>query len=418
MTASEAELRAVLSALRFHGADSAPLRAIPESRWPAILTLTDRAQLTLALGVRALALLPPSVRERISADLANNAIRQERLVAAHRQIADALNRAGIPFLVLKGITSWPWYCERPEQRPQSDIDILCAPEVCEHGSTVLQDLGWAPIDSTHTAGADHLPIMIRQTGWTWKGDYFDPEMPHALEIHFRLWDPANECVAVEGLDSFIDRAGSRELCGLRLPALHPVDGLTYACLHLVRHLFRGALIPRHVYEIAHFLERSATDRQFWEAWKASEAPATRRRQLAAVAFQLAVEWFGCRPHPAATDAIAELPRPVALWFQLFAWSPAAGLIRPNKDEMWLHLSLVDSRATGLRIALGRILPVRSAGVVLDAHVPSASVGFRLRCRRLAYSVSFSTGRLIHHARAMLPLLRSGIRFWRLRMRTA
>jgi hypothetical protein len=416
MSASEVELRAVLSALRFHGADTGPLSDIADSRWPAILALTDRAQLTLALGVRASACLPRFVRERISSNLAGNALRHQRLPDEHRRIFGVLNREGLSFQVLKGITNWPWYCELPEHRPQSDIDILCAPEVCRRAAGVLGELGWKPVNATHTAGADHLPIMIRQTGWTWKGDHFDPEMPHALEIHFRLWDSANECVEVEGLDDFIQRSIVRDLEGLSVPALEPGDGLTYACLHLTRHLLRGSLLPRHVYEIAHFLEHSAADHQFWELWRTHSASAPRRKQLSAIAFRLAVEWFGCVPHPTVNEAIAELPRPVALWFDLFAWSPVTGLIRPNKDELWLHISLVDSVASRLRIAIGRILPLRSAGVVLEAHVPSTQIGFRLRCRRLAYSAGFSLRRLFHHARAALPLIGAGVRFWFARMR--
>ena len=101
------------------------------SRWPEILAFTDHAQLTLALGVRVPDALPPSVRTRVARNLTDNAARHQHLLEAHRMLADGLHRAAIPFVLLKGISNWPGYCERPEHRPQSDIDIFCPPELCQ-----------------------------------------------------------------------------------------------------------------------------------------------------------------------------------------------------------------------------------------------------------------------------------------------
>ena len=35
---------------------------------------------------------------------------------------------------------------------------------------------------------DHLPALIRKTGWEWRGDFFDPEIPTAIELHHRFWN--------------------------------------------------------------------------------------------------------------------------------------------------------------------------------------------------------------------------------------
>ena len=36
-------------------------------------------------------------------------------------------------------------------------------------------------------------ILIRKTGWKWREDYFDPEMPTAVELHFAFWNERAEC---------------------------------------------------------------------------------------------------------------------------------------------------------------------------------------------------------------------------------
>src|SRR5436305_2021666 len=121
--ASAAHIPAVLKALRFHGGSTDDLARIPENGWPELLNLLDRAQLTLALGVRCRDALPGFVRARVDRNLAGNAARHERLVAAHGAISGALVAHGISFVVMKGLSQWPYYTDDPGQRPQYDIDI-------------------------------------------------------------------------------------------------------------------------------------------------------------------------------------------------------------------------------------------------------------------------------------------------------
>jgi hypothetical protein len=409
---SDTELHAVFDVLRFRSPKPDRLKAIPESRWAGLLAFADRAQLTLALGLRAGDALPPAVRARIANDLANNELRHQRLLQSHRDIKTALDAAGIPFLVLKGITYWPGYCARPEHRPQSDIDIFCPPEACEQARFVLQRIGWTPILTMRWDSTDHLPVMIRKTGWAWKGDYFDPDMPHALEIHFRLWDPKIEAIAVEDIDGLVASADVRDFNGLGICALRPSDCLTYACLHLVKHLLGGGLIPRHAYEIAHFLEYSTDDDAFWQAWREEQDKTPRRRLLAGIAFRLAIGWFDCAAHPVAVAAAGALPRPVAQWFDLFLWSPAAALLRPNKDEMWLQIALSNSESVRMRTFFNRMFPQYIPRPLLDAHLPPENTSLALRSRRFAYAAAFTAQRAMHHVRAVFPVLASGIRYWR------
>jgi hypothetical protein len=401
--ASPEYLSAVLKALRFHGGSTHELEAIPENAWPALLNATDRAHLTLALGVRCRESLPQSVRLRIDRNLANNRARHDRLIATHRQIGHALSLYEIDYVVMKGLSQWPWYIDDPRQRPQYDIDIYVPRESMSAAAKTIHMLGYGFVGDILDPGADHLPVMIRKTGWTWRGDYYDPEMPPSVELHFRFWNPQMMRFDAGDLAQFWRRRVVRQVGSLRFPTLDPADGLTYSALHLIRHLLGGDLRLRHVYEIAHFLEKSASDDAFWSYWRETGLPGC--RVVEGIAFRLASEWFHCTLHPAAREAVEELPSPVRRWFSLFAFSSALGNDHPEKHELWLHFCLVNSAKDRRHIAIRRLFPTRGARVVRDAHVPSSKIDPLLRVKRIAFEASFLARRILHHFRGIAPVIR-------------
>ena len=397
-------LLAVVSALRFHDSDAQDLQSIPEKDWPALLDELDQSHLTLALGVRGREYLPEFVRARIDRNLEDNAARYEKLVVAQCQIADALALRNVEFAVLKGLALSAYYSGDPRYRPQYDIDIYVPAESLAEAAKTVRMLGYQALTDTRDPGADHLPVMIRKTGWKWQGNYYDPEMPPSLELHDRFWNPEMARFEVDGIDSFWRRRVSNG------NALHPVDGLSYAALHLARHLLIGDLRLRHVYEIAHFLENSAADDAFWEEWRITGLRSCRAAE--GIAFRLASEWFHCGMHPAAREAVEALPERVNHWFRLFGDTPALVTGPPHKNELWLHFCLVESRRDCREIAWRRLLPARQSRVVLDAHVPRERAGLFLRLKRTGFEISFLATRFFHHTRTLGPTLRGAYLWWR------
>jgi hypothetical protein len=166
--------------------------------------------------------------------------------------------------------------------------------------------------------------------------------------------------------------------------------------------------PRHVYEIANFLERSADDDSFWTSWRDTGLASC--RVIEGIAFRLAREWFRCEVHPAARDAIDHLPSPIQRWFSLFASSPA-WISKPGKNELWLHFCLLNNWKDKRQIALRRFFPRRGARVLHDPHVPAAKTSLTLQLRRVFFEASFLARRFLHHARAIAPTIR-GAYSWR------
>jgi hypothetical protein len=101
------------------------------------------------------------------------------------------------------------------------------------------------------------------------------------------------------------------------------------------------------------------------------------------------------------EEAARLPADTRLWFEEFATSPAVQRYRANKDELWLHLSLLDSKLDGLRVARRRLIP---------SNLPPPSRATSTASRRSVY-VAWFLARLRYHAVSLGTTLTSGIRWW-------
>lgn len=381
------------------------LCTVASSEWRRLLELTDRSQLTLPLAVRCRNELPASVQERLAGNLHNNAIRHDRALDAYQEVDSALTSKGVEFMVLKGFAQWPHYCEDLRYRPQYDLDLYCPPAAIESAFEAIRSLGYEPFGRKARTPTDHLPPLIRMTGWRPNGDYYDTEMPLTIELHFRFWDEENERFSVDSADGFWNRRVKREIGGLSVPTLNGYDGLSYATWHLVRHLARGDVRAYHVYELAHFLQRTSEDDLFWQDWRKRKSSTV----VEAIAFRLAVDWFECPAHPVVQELCQALPASVRRWFDMFALSPLKALERPNKDELFLHWCLVKGWPARLQIAKQRLLPVRFNPVIVEAHVPAPN--WRLRLKQRVFGTWFMARRAFHHVRTLAPMMWNGVR-WR------
>ena len=396
------EIELLCNALRF---DRPVVPELSSAEWSKVLQVADRERLTLALGVRCKASLPSTIAERIDRNLVANERRYLKIRAVYEEIAAEFEAAGIEFAVLKGFSHGCGYAARALDRPQGDLDLFCPQEQVLAARDALIRLGYFPIQGTDAVPTDHLPPMIRQSTWTWRGDYFDPDALLAVELHFQFWDEETERLPIDGLNAFWTRR--RQECDF--PALERTDRLGYAALHLVRHLLRGDVRLYHAYELAHFLEATHADDEFWTGW--IDLHSDSLRGVEAIAFRFASEWFGCRVPEQVSAEWEKFNSATRQWFAEFAEAPLAAKTHPNKSEMWLHLSLLKSAQDRRAVSVRRLLPRRRQKAQYAANVPESQVTPRLRVERKMFQVRFTLSRLRHHARATLPTLVSGARFW-------
>jgi len=368
-----------------------------------VLDFCDRASLTLIFGAAAGDTLLDWVRARIAANLVENTARLERVRALEDQLTDWLTAAGIQHIFLKGTTQWPHFVSDLRLRPQVDLDLYCPPEDARRAWNLLIERGYEPVEKPGDHPTDHLPALVRKTGWEWRGgSHFDPEIPVAIEVHLQFWDERTERLRAPGVDEFWARRSGH--------ALDTPDALAYSALHLLRHLLRGSARACHVYEIAWFLEHHSADEQFWNRWRDLHAPEL--RNLEAIAFRLASAWFGCAPGPVAEEEVSRLPARVEEWFEAFAFSPLESEFHPNKDELWLHLALLDSTRDKLAVVRRRLLPALP-GPVDAVCIPDRQLTVARRMLKYARTARFLGGRAVFHTRAFAALLQSGVR-WQMR----
>ena len=366
----------------------APAPAFTEAEWLEVLAFADRTQLTLYL--RGTPGLPSWLAEEIETRYVKNAQRRRRLRVAYTEAADALAAAGIEFVLLKGFTHESGLGIDGSARVQYDLDLLTLPGDVARARMVLERLGYAP-HGAQSLSEEHSRPLVRPSNWSWRGDYYDPQMPIPVELHGSAWSTERDRIHPDGMDEFWSRRRLIEANGLRIPAFAEADRLAFAALHVLRHILRHDARPAHVLELARFLEARGDDTLFWDRWRTLHPPGLQALQT--VAFRFAHEWFGC-----AVPAVVEQPesvgaRSVETWFADFAWSPVANLTGANKETIWLHLMLVQNWQDRIRVFWHRMVPMRLP------HEEGTSYGNRLRSR------------LRYHAGAFAPALASGVRWW-------
>ena len=385
------------------------LASLDEGDWRRALEFSNKSQVTLALRRRARDSMPEWVREVTDANLGQNRERLQRLVELYRWLARTWAAQAIDFVALKGLTQCPLFGSQPEDRPQYDVDLFIPRETIGRAHEILLAAGYQPLEGVEHLPTDHLPALIRKTGWEFHGDFFDPEAPLPIEIHFRFWNGIREGLAAPGAEDFWQRRTVARVpaTDLDLPRLSAPDALGFASLHYLKHILRGSGRPFHAYEVACFLDSHAGDDAFWGEWRSLHSPELRR--LEAVVFRFAAEWFGCRTG-AAQEEIEQLPVSTQVWFEEFALSPARRLFESRKDELWLHLSLLGSRRGGWRVARRRLLPGNMPSPVDGAHLAGELSQRRRALGRLRYAARVAS-RLRHHAVALPATASSGIRWW-------
>ncbi len=393
-------VKAVMEALKFGGARRDGLLTMTDSEWKDILSQWGFVHLTLPLRQVCSDDLPNWVREQIDRKITHNTERFRRIRKVYVEIDSALQSAGAEYIVLKGFAQWPASMQGPHIRTQSDIDLFSPPESILAVRDALSGIGYAPTPGGEPQPKDHLPPMMRETAWQWRGDYYDPEMPLAVDLHSRFWNEAGERLDAKGVEQFWHRRVERQWGGLACPALHPVDAFGYTALHVLHHLLLDEPTPYNIYELAWFLHSHAEDQGFWTDWKDLHDDSL--RQLEAVSFRLARDWFNCCLHEAVEEEVGSLSPEVKRWFDRYRESPLDSVVRPNKHGLWLHLSLLRSTRDQAAVFCNALLPVR---------VPPVGAVKGWSARTFASFGSYAVRRLRYHLQSLPATLWEGGRWW-------
>ena len=219
-----------------------------------------------------------------------------------KMVADAvaaLTAAGLPVILLKGVSYVGVIYDDPGERPMNDIDLMVRPDDHARAIDVLGELGWAPSTKRSERSRTHhaTTLVFRDI---------------ALDLHRSMIQPLRSRIDVHDLWLRALPAIERDDEALRLD---PVDE---AVLHLV-HIGRHELM---VSAVAYVDARRLLRRRGVTRDRVLERAASfrlRRATLAALAMTdafaratLDVDWparaMGILPGPAEVLTAAEVPR--------------------------------------------------------------------------------------------------------------
>jgi hypothetical protein len=346
----------LLEALQFRGASMDGLKQLDEAAWEALLAFCDRAHLTLLLSDLPAGVAPAWVTARIRVNVLDNTRRTNNILEAYRNVSQALGEAHLEHLVIKGFSQYPGFVKDANLRMQSDIDIFLPAESILFARDIILKMGYEENDPAPNVISDHSPTLVRRTDWQWRGNFFDPEMPPSIELHFCLWNEERTQFAIKGCERFWDRRVPNSVDGFNFVSFDPVDHVAFLSFHILRDLLIGDWIIHHVYELAYFLHARAHDDGFWVSWRRSHSE--QMRSLQAIGFSLAETWFHCEVSPEVEQSILALSPAIQQWLRHFSDSPLEWMFTPNHDSVWLHALLVDSFIIKIGIVRRRLLPNR------------------------------------------------------------
>lgn len=403
------EFAALLEALQFQGADHERLLRLTDSQWGDLLELADLAHLTLPLALRRPKDVPDWVIERLEANLRDNRLRFEAIYTAYREVAEALERADIAHIVLKGFAQAPEFVKEPKLRVQSDLDLYCASENAGAARLILEKLGYVPLAGLDYQSADHSPTMVRRGSWVWRGNMYDPEMPPSVEIHFCFWNERVSQVTVPGIDAFRARRRRQEHGRYSWWALQTEDKVAFLALHILRGIFYGDWIVHHVYELASFLNESSDDPNLWENWARLHSPASRTMQ--AIAFSLAQSWFCCRLAPEVENAVEAIPDRQRVWLIRFGGSPLECMFRRNRLGRLLQLTMITRPADRQDVIRRIFIPPVGRPDTLSTKFVNRRLRSKIRGGRMSAYSRYLMTRLLAHVRIITEVLWHGISLW-------
>ena len=346
---------AMMAALQIDNPQPQGLRQLSDAEWNELLAFGDLAHLTLPLVLQNKAAVPAWVWSRAEQNLADNRMRLQRIADAYREISRAFANAGVDHLVIKGFAQYPDFCAALDMRMQSDIDLYCPRAALPAAQETLIKLGYTSHPALKNYPADHVPELTRRGAWKWRGNFYDPEMPPAVDLHYCFWNDVTTRVAVEGAHAFWSRREMREDLDFPFPTLCSMDSLAFSALHIVRDLLRGDWVLHHVYEVACFLDKRAQEHLLWERWQEMHKPQLRSMQ--AISFYVARLWFGCRCSAVVAQEIDQLSTPIQQWLKKFSQSPLTGMFAPNKHGLWLHMALLPAAKEKLLILGSSLMPL-------------------------------------------------------------
>jgi len=377
---------------------SRPLRADQLTRLAALLTLCDPLPLqslqALALSMRdwerllrwlhisGLALyflhrlaelnlcdlLPSALFIRLHLNLIENTQRTRSMISESVAIQQEFQKADLTYAVLKGLSLCPTSVPKPELRSQFDLDFLVAESCITEARRILERRGYRLYAISGRSWEfkfnEGLGISVR--------DIYKDFHSYAVELHVESSVPERT--------SPLERLEWRELHGMSMPVLSPVDLLVGQGLHVFKHLCGESSRAAHLLEFRRHVISRRQDNAFWcEVELAAKDDPRSCLGLGVVILLITRVMGDFAPLAFTMWTVDGLSRSVRLWVEMYGHRVALGGYPGDKLHLLLQKELecagiAQRQSRSLRRAL---LPLRLPPPIIRA-VPNEALPFRIR----------------------------------------
>jgi len=378
----------------------ATLQSLSPRQWRSLLRWLDYSGLALyffdqVCESEQLATLPAAVAEDLERRLEENTLRTANMTAESIDIQIRLQKSGMRYALLKGLSLWPNSVPRPELRSQFDLDFLLSPADLAGAREILEGMGYRLYSKYRRSWEfkrNEKPGFDRRHLYRDTGSF-------RTELHAEAGGEQN---------SLLDRVERRELRGFSTPVLAPVDLFLGQGLHAFKHLLSEFVRAAYLVEFRrHVLFRSG-DRAFWQALeqRAAENP-TAAATLGATTLLTTLLTGEFAPEAFTHWTICRIPPAVRLWLQLYA---RRGVLAPypgNKLYLLLERALDNSESRPVFTLRQQFLPLHLPAGVIRAF-PNEALSMRMR----RFWMNFKRGlERIHFHIAEAPRFAWELRRW-------
>ena len=360
---------------------------LSKKEWEKLLHWLDLSGLALYFFDRLIELglgdlLPSAVFNRLRQNLIDNTQRTRGMIAETIAIQQEFQKTGLKYANLKGLSLCPISVPKLELRSQFDLDFLVAESCVPQAQRILEQRGYR----LYAISGRSLEFKFNERPGVSLKDIYKDFRSYAVELHVES--------SALGRPSPLERLDWRELHGLNMPLLSPVDLLLGQGLHLFKHICGESLRTAHLLEFRRHVLYRRDDDEFWRVLQVAGKNDPRASLgLGVVTFLIARVMGDFAPEALTRWTVDSISRPMQLWVEMYGHRVALGNYPGNKLYLLLQKEYESAgipKKRSLRLAL---LPSRLPPPVIRAF-PNEALSVRI-LRYSAY-LQLILGRLRFH----------------------
>ena len=357
------------------------------AEWRRLLKWLDASGLALYFLERLVQLglqnrLPETAADRLLQNLDNNAKRTHGMVEESVAIQRELQAAALSYAVVKGLSLSPESVPRPELRHQFDLDYLISEKSAPEARLILERRGYR----LSAFSGKTWEFKINETPYVSVKDLYKDLPYRTVELHLEADTP--------GQNSRLDRSTTREMFGIAVPVLSPVDIFLGQAMHIFKDLCSGTSRTAHLLEFYRHVLSRRDDDEFWRQLHAQAQGDRRTRVGIGVVTYLVASMMGDFAPEALTVWTADvLPPSVCLWVDRYGRHTVFGNHPGTKFFLLLQKELQNAGISQRSAVKKSLWPSRLPPVVIRG---SSGEPFSTRIARYRVQLRFVFERVRFH----------------------